>query len=76
MCLEVYIKELRHNLMQGLLEKSKLGQDAYEECHKICGKEGKVLWIEPDIIRMHSESALKSLVAHLISSRTWISLPS
>lgn len=63
--------------MQGLLEKSKLGQNAYEEGREICGKEGKVLWIDLNIIfRKHSESAHKSLVAHLISSEAWISLPS
>jgi hypothetical protein len=59
--------------MQGLLEKLKLRQDAYEEGHKTCRKEGKVLWIERNIFRKHSESAHKSLVAHLISSKTWIS---
>lgn len=37
--------------MQGLLEKSKLGQDAYEGGHKVCAKEGKVLWIETNIFR-------------------------
>jgi hypothetical protein len=62
--------------MQGLLEKLKLVQDAYEECREICGKEGKVLSIEPNnIVRKHSESAHKSLVAHLIS-KARISFPS
>jgi hypothetical protein len=35
------------NLRQGLLEKSKLAQHAYEEGHKICWKGAKVLQIEP-----------------------------
>jgi predicted GIY-YIG superfamily endonuclease len=34
--LEVRIKEHKYNLTQGLLEKSKLAQHAYEECHWIC----------------------------------------
>jgi hypothetical protein len=34
--LEVRIKEHKYNLTQGLLEKSKLTQHAYEEGHKIC----------------------------------------
>jgi hypothetical protein len=33
--LEVRIKEHKYNLTQGLLEKSKLAQHAYEEGHKI-----------------------------------------
>jgi hypothetical protein len=45
--LEVRIKEHKYNLTQGLLEKSKLAQRVFEEGHKICGKEAKVLQIEP-----------------------------
>jgi hypothetical protein len=33
---EVRIKEHKYNLKQGLLEKSKLAENAYEEGHKIC----------------------------------------
>jgi hypothetical protein len=33
--LEEHMKEHKYNLTQGLLEKSKLGQHAYEEGHKI-----------------------------------------
>jgi hypothetical protein len=44
--LEVRIKEHKYNLTQGLLQKSKLAQHAYEEGHTICWDEGKVLQIE------------------------------
>jgi hypothetical protein len=40
--LEVRIKEHKYNVTQGLLEKSKLVQHAYEEGHKICWKGAKV----------------------------------
>jgi hypothetical protein len=36
--LQVRIKEHKYNLTQGLLEKSKLAQHAYEEGHRICWK--------------------------------------
>jgi hypothetical protein len=38
----------KYNLIQGLLQKSKLAEHAYEEGHKICWKEPKVLQIEPN----------------------------
>jgi hypothetical protein len=38
---EVRVKEHKYNLTQGLLEKSKLAQHAYEEGHKICWKEAR-----------------------------------
>jgi hypothetical protein len=41
--LEVCMKEHKHNLTQGLLKKSKLAQHAYEEGHKNCWKDEKVL---------------------------------
>jgi hypothetical protein len=34
--LEVCIKEHKYNVTQGLIEKSKFAQHAYEEGHKIC----------------------------------------
>jgi hypothetical protein len=42
---EVHIKEHKHNLTQGLTEKSKLAQHVYEEGHKICWNEAKVMQI-------------------------------
>jgi hypothetical protein len=66
--LEVCIKEHKYNLTQGLLDKSKLAQHAYEEGHKICWKDAKVLQIEPNATyRKYKESAHMSLAAHLIS---------
>jgi hypothetical protein len=41
--LGVRVKEHRHNLKQGLMEKSELAQHAYEERFQICWKEAKVL---------------------------------
>jgi hypothetical protein len=53
--------EHKYNLTQGLLEKSKLAQYAYEECHKICWKEwkeAKVLQIETNTTyREYKESS-------------------
>jgi hypothetical protein len=50
---EVRIKELKYNLTQGLHEKLKVVQHAYEEDHKICWK--------------YKESAHISLLDHPIS---------
>jgi hypothetical protein len=33
--LAVRLREQRHNLQQVLIEKSKLAQHAYEECHRV-----------------------------------------
>jgi hypothetical protein len=46
--LEVCIKEHKYNLTQGLLEKLKLAQHAYEEGHKICWNKARVLQTEPN----------------------------
>jgi hypothetical protein len=55
---EVRIKEPNYNLTQGLLKKAKLAQRAYEEGHKICWKEAKVVQVEPNTIyRKYKESA-------------------
>jgi hypothetical protein len=55
-------------LIQGLLEKTNLAQHAYEEGHKICWKDAKVLQIEPNATyRKYKESAHMSPSAHPIS---------
>jgi hypothetical protein len=55
--LEVCIKEHGYNLTQGFLEKSKLAQHVYEDGHKICWKEAKVLQVEPNTTnRKYKES--------------------
>jgi glycosylphosphatidylinositol transamidase (GPIT) subunit GPI8 len=69
--LDIRIKEHKYNLTQGVLEKSKLAQHAYEEDHKICWNKAKVLQIELNTTyRKYKESALRSLVAHPISQRS------
>jgi hypothetical protein len=66
--LEVHIKEHKYNLTQGQLQKSKLGQHAYKEGHKICWNEAKVLQTEPNTTyRKYKESAHMSLIDNLIS---------
>jgi hypothetical protein len=66
--LEIFVKEHKCNLTQGLLEKSKLAQHEYEVEHKICQKEAKVLQIEPNTAyRKYKESAHMSLIEHPIS---------
>jgi hypothetical protein len=53
--LEARIKEHKYNLTQILLEKSKLGQHAHEEGHKMCWNEEKVLQ-EVQGIRPHASA--------------------
>jgi predicted GIY-YIG superfamily endonuclease len=79
--LEVRLKEHRYNLTHGLFEKSKLVQHVYEEGHRICWNEAKVLQIEPNTTyKEYKESACMSLVDHPISqpsldtSRIWFFL--
>jgi hypothetical protein len=65
--LEVRIKEHKYNLTQGLFEKSKLAQHAYEESHKIGWKEAKVVQIEPNTTyRKSKESAHMSVADYPI----------
>jgi predicted GIY-YIG superfamily endonuclease len=66
--LEIHIKEHKYNLMQGFLDNSKLAQHAYEEGHKVCLSELKVLYIEPNTThRKYTESAHMSLLDHPIT---------
>jgi hypothetical protein len=65
---QVHIKEQKYNLTQGLIEKTKLAQHAYEGGHKICWKEAKVLQIEWNITyTKQKEPAHMSLLDHPIS---------
>jgi hypothetical protein len=43
--LAVRLREHRHNLKEGLLEKSKLAQHAYEEGHRVGWDEARILEI-------------------------------
>jgi hypothetical protein len=66
--LEICIKEHKYDLTQGLPKKSKLAQYTYEERHKICWKEAKVLQVEQNTTyRKYKESTHMCLVDHLIS---------
>jgi hypothetical protein len=56
--LGVRIKEHKHDLKQGLLEKSKLAQHAYEEGRRIKWDEAKAIQREPNTIcKKYKESA-------------------
>jgi hypothetical protein len=60
--------ENKRNPTQGFLKNSKLAQHAYEEGHKICWNEAKVLQIEPNITySKYKESAHMSLQDRPIS---------
>jgi hypothetical protein len=65
--LEVRIKEHKYNLIQDLLEKSKLAQHVYKEDHKICWNEANVLQIGPNTTyRKYEKSTHMSLLDHPI----------
>jgi hypothetical protein len=44
--LAMWLHEHRHNLKEGLLEKSKLAQHAYEEGHRVGWVQARILEIE------------------------------
>jgi hypothetical protein len=75
--LEVRIKEHKYNMTQGLLEKSKLAQHAYEENHRIFWKEAKVFQIEPNTTYKNTRNP-PTYVCWTIRSvnPVWTSLPS
>jgi hypothetical protein len=67
---QIGIKEHKHNLTQGLFEKSRQAQHA-QEGHSLCWKEAKVLQIKPDATyREYKESTHVSLVDHLINQHS------
>jgi hypothetical protein len=69
--LAVWLREHRHNLQQGLLEKSKLVQHAYEEGHGVRRDYARILEIESNSrYRKYKESA------HIASLNNTISQPS
>jgi hypothetical protein len=69
--LGVCLKEHQYNLKQGLLDKSKLAQHAYEGGHRVCWKEATVLQVEANIIwRIYKEAA------HMAAAKESISQPS
>jgi predicted GIY-YIG superfamily endonuclease len=74
--LAVRLREHKHNFKEGLIEKSKLAQHAYEEDHKVIWDEARVLEVESNSrYRKYKESAhIISLLA-LLANPVWILLP-
>jgi hypothetical protein len=67
----VRLRENRQNFKEGLIEKSKLAQHAYEEDHKVMWDEARVLEVESNSrYRKYKESA------HMACSTNPISQPS
>jgi hypothetical protein len=65
--LGIRIKEHKHNLKQGLLEKSKLAQHSHEEGHRIKWDEAKAIQKEPNTTyRKYKESAHMAYVENTI----------
>jgi hypothetical protein len=67
----VWLHEHRYNLKEGLLEKSKLAQQAYMEGHR-------VIWDEARILEIGSNSRNRKCMesAHMVCSKNPISQPS
>jgi hypothetical protein len=66
--LAVRLREHRHNLQLGLLEKSKLAQHAYEEGHRVGWNDARVLEIESNSrYRKYKESAHMACLTNSIS---------
>jgi hypothetical protein len=66
--LGVRIKEHKHNLKQGLLEKSKLAQYSYEEGHRFKWDKAKAIQKEPNTIyRKYKKSAHMAYLENMIS---------
>jgi hypothetical protein len=69
--LALRLREHRHNLQHGLLEESKLAQNAYEEGHRVGWDEARILEIESNTrYRKCRESA------HMVCLTNPISQPS
>jgi hypothetical protein len=66
--LAVWFCEHRHNLKEGLLERSKLAQHAYEEGHSVVWDEARILEIESNSRhRKYEESAHMACLENPIS---------
>jgi hypothetical protein len=59
--LKVHVKEHRYDLKQGLLEKSKSAQHAYQEGNQICEKEATVLQAETNSVYRSKRNQLTCL---------------
>jgi hypothetical protein len=69
--LAMWFREHSHNMKEGLLEKSKLAQHAYEEGHR-------VIWDEVRILEIESNSRQRKYkgLAHMACLKNPISQPS
>jgi predicted GIY-YIG superfamily endonuclease len=72
--LGVRVREHMNNLKQGLVEKSRLANHAYEEAHRIQLKEASAVQIETNICRKYKEAAHMACITNPISNRAWKSL--
>jgi hypothetical protein len=61
------VHEQKYNLTKGLLEKSKLAQYVYEEGHKLCWRNVKVLQIELNTTYKKYKKSAHIFLAHLLS---------
>jgi hypothetical protein len=75
------LREHRHSLKEGLIQKSKLAQHAYDEGHEIGWDEARILEVENNSrYRKYKESAHMGCLTNTISqpslniSPIWISL--
>jgi hypothetical protein len=69
--LAVRLRERRHNLQQGLIEKSKLAQHAYEEGHRVGWDDTRILEIARNSrYRKYKESAHMVCLTNPISQPT------
>jgi hypothetical protein len=67
----MWLHEHRHNLEDGLLERSKLAQCAYEEGHRVAWNNPKILEIESNSrCRKYKESTHMACLTNLIRQPT------
>jgi hypothetical protein len=72
--LAVQLRELRHNLKEGLIGKSNLPQHAYERGHSVGWDKARILEIESNSrYRKYKESAHMACLTSLISQQSGIS---
>jgi hypothetical protein len=68
----VRLHEHRQNLQQGLLEKSKLAQHAYEEGHRVGWDDAKILELESNsMYRKYKELTHVACLTNPLSQPSW-----
>jgi predicted GIY-YIG superfamily endonuclease len=73
--LAVRLREHKHNFKEGLIEKSKLAQHAYEEDRKVMWDEARVLEVESNSrYRKYKESAHMACSTNPLANPVWIFL--